>query len=57
MSITKRKRVASLIIITADTSRVFSLRDWNLNYINAKPLYSGSYPECKEFAKYHEGIF
>ena len=58
MSIIKRERIQSLIVIeTIGEAYVFSLRDWNLNFIKAKPLFKGNLAECKEFAKYHEAIW
>lgn len=58
VSITARERKGSLILIsnTVYTS-VYKLRDWNLNYIHANPLFEGSVAECEEFAKYHEGLW
>lgn len=56
--IKNRTRVGNLIIITANTNTsVYKLREWNMLYMHARPLFEGSQAECKEFAKYHEGLW
>lgn len=58
MGILHRTRVQGVIIIEMrEASFVYSLRDWNMNYKKAVPLFRGTPEQCSVFAKYHENAW